>query len=108
MFHLPILHAHDLVHVDVLVVVIVVVVVIVIVVIVIIAVDGRHQVDDGVEQGHGEGQKGQLRVYVSPQTRGKGLLVLLECSAVEEKTPVCFSSSVQNTIIQDARADNNK
>ena len=51
---------HDCVHIHVVVVVIIVIVVIVVVIIVVVAVDRANHIDNSIEQGHHEGQKGQL------------------------------------------------
>ena len=58
------LHAHHVVHVGIHVVVVVVVVVVVIIVVVVI-VDGRDKVNNGIKEGHGKGQEGQLGVGVA-------------------------------------------
>ena len=51
---------HDSVHIHVVVVVIIIIVVIVVVIIVVVAVDRANHIDNSIEQGHHEGQKGQL------------------------------------------------
>ena len=59
------LHAHHWIHVCVHIVVVVVIVVVIVVVVVIVIVDRRYNVDNGVEQRHGEGEEGKLRVSIT-------------------------------------------
>jgi hypothetical protein len=60
------LHAHDHVHIDVHVVIVVIIVVVVVIVVIVVVVDGGNDVDNGVEECHRKGEKGELGVCISP------------------------------------------
>ncbi len=54
------LHAHNVVHVEIHIVIVVVIVVVVVIIVIIVVVDGGNYVDNGVEERHGKGEKGEL------------------------------------------------